>query len=112
IGCDSPFYYRNKMDYSIGNRRWLTPQEIQSDEYVDDRGFAAGLHIPGRYDKILDLKECHLQKPVSFEILDFIRDWCKNHRVEAYDNKKHTGFMRNVVVRTSEYTDDLMVNLA
>src|SRR5699024_2269127 len=111
IGCASPLYYRNKMEYSIGSRRWLNPQEIASDEYVDDRGFAAGLHAPGRYDKILDLKECHLQESVSFKILNFVRSWCKRHDIEPYDNKAHTGFMRNVVIRTSEYTGDLMVNL-
>src|SRR5699024_10151281 len=100
-----------KMEYSIGSRRWLSRKEIESDEYVDDRCFAAGLHAPGRYDKILNLKECHLQEPLSFKILDFVRCWCKEHDIEPYDNKNHTGFMLNVVIRSSEYTDDLMVNL-
>lgn len=111
IGCDQSFYYRNKMEYSIGHRRWLNPEEINSDDYVDDHCFAAGLHVPGRFDKVLDIQECHLQDPVSYQILDFVRSWCKEHEVAPYNPQDQKGFMRNVVIRISEYTDDLMVNL-
>lgn len=110
IGCDAPLYYRNKMEYSFGTRRWLTEDEIKSDEFVDDTGFSAGLHAPGRFDKILNLKECHLQDPISFRLLDFVRAFCMNNGIEAYDTYKRTGFMRNLVIRNSHYTDDLMVN--
>lgn len=111
IRCDNPFYYRNKMEYSIGARRWLSTEEINREVYVDDHCFAAGLHAPGRYDKILNLQECHLQDPVSYQILDFVRSWCIAHEVEPFNIKRREGFMRNVVIRTSEYTGDLMVNL-
>lgn len=111
IGCEHIFYYRNKMEYSIGHKRWLSRDEIERDEFVSDRTFAAGLHAPGRYDKILNLRECHLQHPVSFEILDFVRTWCIEHEVEPYNTIDNKGFMRNVVIRTSRHTDDLMVNL-
>jgi len=110
IGCDEPLYYRNKMEYSFGTRRWLTDEEIQKDEFVDDSGFSAGLHAPGRYDKILNLKECHLQKPVSYKMLDFVRAYCIEHDIPAFDTHKNEGFMRHLVIRTSDYTDDLMVN--
>jgi 23S rRNA (uracil1939-C5)-methyltransferase len=111
LGCEKPFYYRNKMEYSVGNRRWLSREEIERDEFVSDRGFAAGMHAPGRFDKILDLKECHLQHPVSFKILDYVRSHCINEEIPPFDTVEKTGFMRNIVVRTSHYTDDLMVNL-
>ncbi len=111
IPCEQPFYYRNKMEYSFSNRRWLTDDEIQSDEFVDDTGFAAGLHAPGRYDKILNLNECHLQDPVSFEILDFIRNYCIKHDIPAFDSQNNTGYMRHLMIRNSHHTDDLMVNL-
>ncbi len=111
IGCDEEFYYRNKMEYSFGTRRWLSRDEIEKDEYVDDKGFAAGLHAPGRFDKILDLQECHLQHPVSFRILDQVRSWCIENGVPAYDTKAHSGFMRHLVVRTSKANNELMVNL-
>lgn len=111
IGCDQPLYYRNKMEYSFGARRWLSEDEIKKDEYVDDSGFAAGLHAPGRYDKILNLNECHLQEPISFELLDYVRSFCIKNGIEPFNTHKNEGFMRHLVVRTSAYTDDLMVNL-
>jgi len=111
IGCDEPLYYRNKMEYSFGTRRWLTDEEIERDEFVDDSGFAAGMHAPGRYDKILNLYECHLQNPVSFQLLDFVRNYCLQHDIAAFNTHKNEGFMRHLVVRTSAYSDDVMVNL-
>ena len=111
IGCDRDLYYRNKMEYSFGTRRWLTDEEIQADKYIDDSGFSAGLHAPGRYDKILNLRECHLQDPISYKLLDFVRQYCKEHSIPAFDTHEKTGFMRHLVIRTSHHTDDLMVNL-
>lgn len=111
VGCDEDLYYRNKMEYSFGTRRWLTDEEIQADKFIDDSGFAAGLHAPGRYDKILNLRECHLQDPISYKLLDFVRSYCKEHSIPAFDTHEKTGFMRHLVIRTSHYTDDLMVNL-
>lgn len=111
IASEEEFYYRNKMEYSISARRWLTEEEIKSDEYVDDSAFAAGLHAPGRFDKILNLKECHLQVPESYQILDFIRNYCIEHDIEPYDTLENTGFMRHIMIRNSHHTDDFMVNL-
>lgn len=110
IGCDKDFYYRNKMEYSFGTRRWLTEEEINREEYIDDSGFSAGLHAPGRFDKILNLNECHLQDPISFEILDFVRSYCIENGIPAFDTFKNEGFMRHLMIRTSHYTDELMVN--
>lgn len=111
IGCEEPFYYRNKMEYSIGHKRWLSREEINRDEFVSDRCFAAGLHAPGRFDKILNIQECHLQDPVSYQILDFIRTYCTDHDIPPFNRIDHEGFMRNVVIRNAHHTDDLMVNL-
>ena len=111
IGCDQQFYYRNKMEYSIGHKRWLSREEINRDEFVSDRCFAAGLHAPGRFDKILNIQECHLQDPISYKILDFIRSWCREHEIPPFNRIDHEGFMRNVVIRKAYHTDDLMVNI-
>jgi 23S rRNA (uracil1939-C5)-methyltransferase len=111
LGCDDIFYYRNKMEYSIGHKRWLNREEIESEEYIDDRCFAAGLHAPGRFDKILDIQECHLQAPVSYQILNFVRAYCTEHDITPHNPIRHKGFMRNVMIRNSHHTDDLMVNL-
>lgn len=111
MGSESEFYYRNKMEYSFSNRRWLTREEINRDEFVDDSGFAAGMHAPGRFDKILNLNECHLQRKESFEILDFVRNYCIQHDIPPFDAMKHEGFMRHLMIRNSFHTDDFMVNL-
>ncbi|TVR27374.1 MAG: 23S rRNA (uracil(1939)-C(5))-methyltransferase RlmD [Balneolaceae bacterium] len=111
LGCDRELYYRNKMEYSFATRRWLTEEEMNRDEFVDDTAFAAGLHAPGRFDKILNLNECHLQDPVSFQMLDFTRNYCMERDVPAFDTFKREGFIRHLVIRNSHFTDDLMVNL-
>jgi len=110
MGSESEFYYRNKMEYSFSNRRWLTREEINRDEFVDDSGFAAGMHAPGRFDKILNLNECHLQRKESFDILDFVRNYCIQHDIPPFDAMKHEGFMRHLMIRNSYHTDDFMVN--
>jgi 23S rRNA (uracil1939-C5)-methyltransferase len=99
------------MEYSISARRWLTEEEINRDEFVDDSAFAAGLHAPGRFDKILNLQECHLQVPESYEILDFVRGYCIEQGITPYDTFENSGFMRHVMIRNSHHTDDFMVNL-
>ena len=111
LACDKEFYYRNKMEYSFGTKRWLTEEEIQRDEYVDDTAFTAGMHAPGRFDKLLNLRECHLQDPVSFQLLDFVRNYCIENSIPAFDTFKKEGFIRHLVVRNSHFTNDLMVNL-
>ncbi|MDX1672229.1 MAG: 23S rRNA (uracil(1939)-C(5))-methyltransferase RlmD [Balneolaceae bacterium] len=111
LACEDTFYYRNKMEYSVGHRRWLSREEIESDEFVSDRGFAAGLHAPGRFDKILNIQECHLQDPISYKILDHVRSYCIDRDIPPYNPIRHKGFMRNVVIRNAYHTDDLMVNL-
>lgn len=111
MGSESDFYYRNKMEYSFSNRRWLTQEEINREEFVDDSSFAAGMHAPGRFDKILNLNECHLQRKESFEILDFVRNYCIENDILPFDAMQHEGFMRHLMIRNSYHTDDFMVNL-
>ncbi|MEX1011874.1 MAG: 23S rRNA (uracil(1939)-C(5))-methyltransferase RlmD [Balneolaceae bacterium] len=111
IGCEEPFHYRNKMEYSFSVRRWLSEEEIRSEEFVDDRGLAAGLHAPGRFDKILNLKECYLQEPDSFRMLDEVRSFCQEHGIEAYDTYQQSGYIRHLVLRNGRHTGEWMVNL-
>ena len=111
LGSESDLYYRNKMEYSISNKRWLTEAEIRNDEFVDDTTFAAGLHAPGRFDKILNLNECHLQRKESFEILQFVKNYCLEHGLEPFNIMEKQGFLRHVMIRTAYHTPDFMVNL-
>ncbi len=105
------FGYRNKMEYTFADRRWLTPEEIASGAPIDSDGVALGLHAPGRYDKVLDLRECHLQDPVSYALLDWLRTYAVRHGIAPYNPVKKHGFLRNLMVRNGQHTGDLMVNL-
>lgn len=110
IPSENEFFYRNKMEFSFSDKRWLMKSEIGSDE-ITDRNFALGLHIPRIFDKVLDIDECFLQSELSNRILNFTRDFFKLRNISAYSTKTHTGFLRNLVIRQSKNTDDLMVNL-
>ena len=110
IPSEREFFYRNKMEFSFSDKRWLMESEIGSDE-IKDRNFALGLHLPRIFDKVLDIDECFLQSELSNRILNFTRDFFKSRNVSVYSTKTHTGFLRNLVIRQSQNTDDLMVNL-
>lgn len=110
IPSQNVFHYRNKMEFSFSEKRWLTKDEI-SKEGILDKDFSLGLHIPKIYDKVLDVDECFLQSEVSNKILNFTRDFFKKKNTSIYSTKTHTGFLRNLVIKQSFHTDDLMVNL-
>ncbi|MDY0082756.1 MAG: 23S rRNA (uracil(1939)-C(5))-methyltransferase RlmD [Ignavibacteriaceae bacterium] len=110
IPSENVFYYRNKMEFSFSDKRWLTKEEISKAEKLE-RDFALGLHIPRIYDKVLDIDECFLQSEISNNILNFTREFFKKRNTSIYSTKSHTGFLRNLVIRQSFHTKDLMVNL-
>ena len=100
-------YYRNKMEYTFSNFRWLTKQEIEaSDAHLEYRG--AGLHIPGRWDKIVDIEHCYLQKEPSNKIRLAVKDFAIRNAYDFFDLKTNQGFLRNLIIRTSS-TNELMV---
>ncbi len=105
------FHYRNKMEYSFGDRRWLTREEIDSGVEFKDKDVAAGMHAPGRFDRILNLEECFLQIPVSFQLLDFVRRYALEHNIPSFSPVKKEGYLRNLMIRNGYYTGDLMVNV-
>ena len=110
IPSQNVFHYRNKMEFSFGDKRWLTKEEIAI-EGILDRDFALGLHIPRIFDKVLDVDECFLQSEVSNKILNFTRDFFKKKNTSIYSTKTHTGYLRNLVIKQASLTNDLMVNL-
>lgn len=105
------FEYRNKMDFSFGASRWLENSEIRKDEVIDDRNFALGLHIPGRYDKILDIEKCHIQDDLGNHILNSIREEAKKRNLNAYDVSVQDGFLRSLIIRKSVKFNQLMIIL-
>lgn len=110
LKSENVFHYRNKMDFSFAVKRWLVESEIDNPEIID-RNFALGLHIPNMFDKVLDVTECFIQPAIGNDILNFTRDFFKSRNVPIYSTKTHTGFLRNLVIRFSFHTNDLMVNL-
>ncbi len=107
IPAERIFHYRNKMEFTFSNRRWVLPEE--PDEA--DRDFALGLHIPKRFDKILDIDACHIQPPLGNEILNLVRRVSRENGLKPYDVKTHIGFLRHLVLRFGINTGDVMVNI-
>ena len=105
-----PFFYRNKMEYSFSDQRWLTHEEMQI-EKIENKDFALGLHIPGRYDKVLDINQCFLLSQRSNDVLNFVRSYTKDSGIPPYSSKVHSGFWRFLVFRESKTLDQFMINL-
>ena len=108
VKCEEIFHYRNKMEFTFSPHRWVLDTEPEG----VDRSFAVGLHIPGRYDKILDIKDCHIQPVIGNKILKVARDVCLAHPdLKPYDPKTHIGFLRFLMLRFGVNTNQIMVNL-
>jgi 23S rRNA (uracil1939-C5)-methyltransferase len=110
VPSEKVFYYRNKMEYSFADKRWLKKEELADDKIID-RNFALGLHIPNIYDKVLDINECFLQSEASNQIMNFTREFFKKRNTPIYSTKTHEGYLRNLVIKQSHHSEDLMVNL-
>ncbi|HTP14034.1 MAG TPA: 23S rRNA (uracil(1939)-C(5))-methyltransferase RlmD [Bacteroidota bacterium] len=118
IGAEEIFFYRNKMEFSFCDQEWLvTAPRDNASESAPAAGVSAtpgvylGLHVPQRFDKILDLKECHLQSETSTKILSFTRSFCRDRRVPVYSSEMDSGYLRFLVIRQARHTNELMVNL-
>ena len=107
LGSAEQYFYRNKMEFSFSDSRWLTLEEVQSDQDLGDRN-ALGFHIPGMWDKILDIKKCHLQANPSNAIRNAVRDFSIKNDLEFFNTRNQTGLLRTMMIRTSS-TSDIMV---
>lgn len=110
IPAENIFFYRNKMEFSFSDKRWLTEDEINSTGKLN-KNFALGLHVPNVYDKVLDINTCYLQSESSYKILNHTRNFFKERNIQPYSTKTHSGFLRNLVIRQAYHTKDLIVNL-
>src|SRR5690554_3897915 len=107
LGSKNQYFYRNKMEFSFSDSRWLTLEEIQSDKDLGDKN-ALGFHIPGMWDKILDLNKCHLQADPSNAIRNAVKDFAIKNDLEFFNTRNQTGLLRTLMIRTSS-TGDIMV---
>ncbi len=102
-----PYYYRNKMEFSFSSNRWLTKEEIESTDEIDNK-HACGFHIAGMWDKILDVEFCHLQREPSNAIRNFVKQFAVENNISFYNPKSQQGMMRTLLIRISS-TDEIMV---
>jgi 23S rRNA (uracil1939-C5)-methyltransferase len=117
IGSDDIFFYRNKMEFSFSDKQWLTslpadspaPPNFQPE--TQNSQLFLGLHVPQRYDKVLEVTECHLQSSLSNQILNFVRSFARRENLQVYSSDANAGYLRFLVIRQSKRTDELMVNL-
>ena len=108
-GANDTRYYRNKLEFTASNKRYLTNEEVSTDAQFQPQN-AIGYHVPRIFDKVIDIFECHLMDPVNNHIRNTIRHIAKENNFEFYDIKEHTGWLRNVIVRRTT-TGGLMVNV-
>ena len=107
LGSANEYFYRNKMEFSFSDSRWLTLKEIQSDKDLGDKN-ALGFHIPGMWDKILDVKKCHLQADPSNAIRNAVKAFAIEHNFEFFNTRNQEGLLRTLMIRTSS-TGAIMV---
>ncbi len=106
-GCDDPWNYRNKMDFTFANRRWIEPGE----EEGADAHFALGLHAPGRHDKVLDVERCDIAFAEASAILATARRLAREQELAPWDLREHAGLLRHLVLRKSFATGEILVSL-
>jgi 23S rRNA (uracil1939-C5)-methyltransferase len=97
IGSEKTQYYRNKLEFTFSDTRWLTNEEAKSDIDIDRRG--VGFHVPGRFDRVVDLQQCHLQEEPTNAIRNAIRDFAFAQGLSFYNITKHRGLLRNLIIR-------------
>jgi len=106
LGSEKTEYYRNKLEFTFSNKRWLTKEEINDDTIQQTS--ALGFHVPRMFDKIVDINKCYLQDDPSNPVRNFIREYAFANDLPFFDIKSHEGFLRTMIVRTST-TGDIML---
>jgi len=100
IGSSEEFMYRNKLEYTFSDKRWLTKEEVDSGHQYEKED-ALGFHIPGLFDKVIDISECHLQPEPSNSIKNGVREYARRNNLQFFDLREQKGLLRNLVIRNS-----------
>ncbi len=107
LASPKDFQYRNKLEFTFSNKRWITQSEVEEGVEITERN-ALGFHVPGRFDKVLDIDECHLQLEVVNEIRNKVREFTITNGLTYYDLIEQKGLLRNLIFRTTS-TGELML---
>ena len=108
LGSEDIYFYRNKMEFSFSDSRWLTLDEIKSDRDINDKN-ALGFHIPGMWDKILDIKKCHLQQDPSNAIRNYVKQFANDNGISFFNTREQFGLLRTLMIRTSSNGEIMVV---
>jgi 23S rRNA (uracil1939-C5)-methyltransferase len=100
IGSENIYNYRNKLEYTFSDKRWLTREEINSNNEFENKD-ALGFHIPGLFDKVLDITECHLQPAPSNAIRDAVKRYAHKKCLSFFNLRQQSGFLRNLIIRNT-----------
>ena len=109
LPAEPHYNYRNKVEFTFSNKRWLTPEEIAKPKDYDRR--ALGFHVPRHFDKVLDINECHLHEDRLNALRNAIREYAREHELSFFDIRAQEGFLRNLVIRTSVTTGEVLIML-
>jgi 23S rRNA (uracil1939-C5)-methyltransferase len=108
LGSAKQYWYRNKLEFSFTDNKWLTQEQLQSDEEFSERR-GAGFHIPGFWDKILNIDTCHLQPEPSNAIRNFVRDWAMERDLPFFNPRSQEGWLRTMMIRVASSGQVLVV---
>lgn len=108
LGSTETQFYRNKLEFTFSNKRWLTEEQIQSEESFSNMD-GLGFHIPGAFDKVLDINKCWLQDDISNQIRNFVREFCFGKGYTFFDLRNRGGLMRTMIVRTSSTGENMLI---
>lgn len=108
IGADDTRHYRNKLEFTFSNKRYLLPEEMETGIPIQEN--ALGFHVPRIFDKVIDIDTCYLMDEVNNRIRNTVRSFALENNYSFYDIKAHTGWLRNIIIRLTG-TGELMVNI-
>lgn len=108
MASDPTTHYRNKLEYTFSNRRWLLDHEAKS-ETPPTHTYAVGLHVPGRFDKVVDLETCYLQAEPTNQVRNFLREKALEMGLSFYDHRTNEGLLRNLIIRNSTLGEVMVI---
>lgn len=107
LKAEETTFYRNKLEYTFSNNRWLTQKEVESDEELNKN--ALGFHVPGQYLKVVDIEKCYLQNEFSNKLRNAVKKYAIDNDLQFYNNRERNGLLRNLVVRTASTGEILVI---